>query len=72
MEPGRFQAESILTSNSLYTSTNGASYTFNVDMAAPVEYQVFAWWIEYPNRRTRVPYDIIPRQDLESWIKRHG
>ena len=46
-------------SKSLYADANGASYTFNVDLATPGEYQVFAWWTEYPNRRTSVPYDII-------------
>ena len=46
-------------SNSLYASENGASYTFNVDLATPGEYQVFARWTEYNNRRTSVPYDII-------------
>ena len=46
-------------SNSLYASVNGASYTFTLDLATPGEYQVFARWTEYPNRRTSVPYDII-------------
>ena len=46
-------------SKSLYADANGASYTYNIDLAAPGEYQVFAWWTEYSNRRTSVPYDII-------------
>ena len=46
-------------SNSLYADANGASYTFSVDLATPGEYQVFARWTEYSNRRTSVPYDII-------------
>ena len=45
--------------NSLYADTNGSSYTFNVDLATPGEYQVYARWTEYSNRRTSVPYDII-------------
>ena len=45
-------------SNSLYSRSNGASYTFNVNLDAPGEYEVFAWWTEYPSRRTSVPYDI--------------
>ena len=46
-------------SNSLYADANGASYTFSVDLVTPGEYQVFARWTEYSNRRTSVPYDII-------------
>jgi hypothetical protein len=46
-------------SNSLYADASGASYTFNVDLATPGEYQVFARWTEYSNRRTSVPYDIM-------------
>jgi hypothetical protein len=45
-------------SNSLYASANGASYTFNLYLTTPGDYQVFAWWTEYSNRRTSVPYDI--------------
>ena len=44
--------------NSLYANAAGASYTYNVNLLAPGEYQVFAWWTEYSNRRTSVPYDI--------------
>ena len=44
--------------NSLYASANGASYTFNLYLATPGDYQVFAWWTTYNNRRTSVPYDI--------------
>ena len=45
-------------SNSLYASANGASYTFSVGLPTPGDYQVFAWWTAYSNRRTSVPYDI--------------
>ena len=38
--------------NSLYASANGASYTFDVDLATPGEYQVFAWWTEWSNTGT--------------------
>jgi len=46
-------------SNSLYASAYDASYTFTIDLARSGEYQVFARWTEYNNRRTSVPYDII-------------
>ena len=39
-------------SNSLYASANGASYTFDADLATPGEYQVFAWWTERSNAGT--------------------
>ena len=45
-------------SNSRYANANGASYTFHLDLVTPGEYQVFAWWTEYRNRRTSVPIDI--------------
>ena len=44
--------------DSLYANEAGASYTFSIDLTAPGEYQVFAWWTEWRNRRTSVPYDI--------------
>jgi hypothetical protein len=51
--------------SSLHTSNRGSTYTFNVDLPSAGEYQVFAWWTEYTNRRTgesqrrtSVPYDI--------------
>jgi hypothetical protein len=43
--------------NSLYSSQNGDRYTFTLNLA-PGEYQVYAWWTEYANRRTSVPYDV--------------
>lgn len=46
-------------SNSLYARKDGASFTFNLDLAIPGEYQLFAWWTEYRNRRTSVPIDIV-------------
>ena len=45
-------------SNSRYANANGASYTFHLDLVTPGEYQVFAWWTEYRNRRSSVPIDI--------------
>jgi hypothetical protein len=39
-------------SNSLYAGANGASYTFNANLATPGEYQVFAWWTEWSNAGT--------------------
>jgi hypothetical protein len=44
--------------DSLYANEAGASYTFSIDLITPGEYQVFAWWTEWRNRRTSVPYDI--------------
>jgi hypothetical protein len=44
--------------NSLYSSRSGDRYTFNVELDAPGEYQLFAWWTEYSNRRSSVPYDV--------------
>ncbi len=46
-------------SNSLYSGATGASYTFKFNLVIPGEYQVYARWTEYGNRRTSVPYDII-------------
>ena len=44
--------------NSLFSGEAGARYTFSIDLITPGEYQVFAWWTEWSNRRTSVPYDI--------------
>jgi hypothetical protein len=43
---------------SLHTPIIGATYTYNVTLPTPGEYQVFAWWNEYAYSRTSVPYDI--------------
>lgn len=45
-------------SDSYYASSNGASYTYLFDLDQPGEYQVYARWTEWSNRRTSVPYDI--------------
>jgi len=45
-------------SDSLYSRGIGDSYTFNVNLATPGEYQVFAWWTEWGNRSSSVPIDI--------------
>lgn len=45
-------------SNSLYARDAGTSYTFNLELATPGEYQLYAWWTEDDNRRTSVPIDI--------------
>lgn len=46
-------------SKSVFSGANGASYTFKINLATPGEYQVYARWTEWGNRRTSVPYDII-------------
>ena len=43
---------------SVYASRSRATYTFNVKLATPGEYEVFAWWTEYANRRTSVPINV--------------
>ena len=55
-------------SNSLYASTDDASYTFTIDLPTPGEYQVFARWTEYHNRRSTVPYDIIHKAGTNTLI----
>ena len=45
-------------SNSIYSSTGGATYRFSLNLPKPGEYKVFARWTEWRNRRTSVPYDI--------------
>jgi hypothetical protein len=67
-------------SNSVYSKLGGDTYTYKFNLAAPGEYQVFARWTEWSNRRTSVPYDIIhsggtrtikvnQRQNGGQWIK---
>jgi len=43
---------------SRYTSSRGATYIYNLDLPAPGEYQVFAWWDKSTKHSTSVPYDI--------------
>lgn len=45
-------------SNSLYSKQSGDSYTYKINLASAGEYQVFARWTEWSNRRTSVPYVI--------------
>lgn len=44
--------------NSLFSRESGAMYSFRFNLSSPGEYQVFARWTEWDNRRTSVPYVI--------------
>ena len=44
--------------DALHSSRSGATYTFHANVPAPGEYQAFAWWTDYFNHSTSVPYDI--------------
>jgi hypothetical protein len=45
--------------DSLYSKVAGASYSFELPLAAPGAFDVYVWWTEYPSRREDVPMDIV-------------
>jgi hypothetical protein len=52
------RAQGFYGEQSLYSSREGATYTFALQVPAPAEYEVYLWWTQYSNRRNDVPVTI--------------
>jgi uncharacterized repeat protein (TIGR03806 family) len=44
--------------DSLYSRTVGGSYTYQVPLSAPGEYDVYLWWTEWPSRNAAIPVEV--------------
>jgi hypothetical protein len=49
-------ASGFFGANSIY-ARNGPTYTYTANLTG--QYEVFAWWTEWPSRTTAAPYDVL-------------